>query len=74
MPSPVFRRLGRVDQDGIGGLSRELSNVFDGGAHVVLLLSFCNVIGVVQFELVVKQNYENNERLLRGDRILKGNE
>jgi hypothetical protein len=38
MPSPVFRRLGRVDQDGIGKLSGKLSNVFDGGVHVVVFL------------------------------------
>lgn len=36
MSSPVFRRLWRVDQDGIVELSGKLRSVFDGGAHVIL--------------------------------------
>jgi hypothetical protein len=63
VPSPVFRRLGRVDQDGIVELSGELRSVFNGGAHVVLGVLLAEdgidgIDGVVHFELGVRQNYE----------------
>ncbi len=62
MSSPVFQRLGRVDQDGIGELSGELSNVFDGGAHVVFLVSFVMLWESCTSSWVSSKNYENNKK------------
>jgi hypothetical protein len=69
VPSPVFQRLGRVDQDGIGELSGEFSNVFDGGAHVVFLVSFlwesCTSSGC---QAKIMRTNPNKQRLLRAKR------